>query len=278
LCYKQNRRLSGTGIERLNHWKGAPAMRLMTFNLRFENDRDGSNAWVYRRELIVKVIKAYRPAAVGTQEGRWTQLLYLRDHLPDYHLHVPLRVIDPTCQYPTLFIRKEDFHVGEGRDFWLSRTPNVHRSKDWDSAFPRMMSYAKVRLRESEKVFCLAVTHLDHLGERARYEQARVIVSWIQKQKESVILMGDFNDVPGSPVHRLLVAPETGLLDTWQVLGLEEDAYSFTHHGFTGIPHDSRIDWILVGPHFRIIDAKIIRDHFDGRYPSDHFPYMVDLD
>ncbi|MFZ0449905.1 MAG: endonuclease/exonuclease/phosphatase family protein [Desulfatiglandaceae bacterium] len=250
----------------------------MTFNLRFENDRDGQNAWVYRRKLIVEVINRYRPAAIGTQEGRWTQLLYLRDHLPEYHLHAPRRVIDNTCQYPTLFIRKQDFHVGEGRDFWLSKTPDVHRSKDWDSAFPRMMSYASVRLTGSEKAFWFAVTHLDHRGATARYEQARIIASWIEKQKEPVILMGDFNDVPGSPVHELLVAPETGLLDTWQVLGREEGPQSFTHHGFTGVPRDSRIDWILASPHFKIMAANIIRDHFDGRYPSDHFPYLVDLE
>jgi len=250
----------------------------MTFNLRFENDRDGQNAWVYRRKLIVEVINRYRPAAIGTQEGRWTQLLYLRDHLPEYHLHAPRRVIDNTCQYPTLFIRKQDFHVGEGRDFWLSKTPDVHRSKDWDSAFPRMMSYASVRLTGSEKAFWFAVTHLDHRGATARYEQARIIASWIEKQKEPVILMGDFNDVPGSPVHELLVTPETGLLDTWQVLGREEGPQSFTHHGFTGVPRDSRIDWILASPHFKIMAANIIRDHFDGRYPSDHFPYLVDLE
>ncbi|MBW2094627.1 MAG: endonuclease, partial [Deltaproteobacteria bacterium] len=66
-------------------------------------------------------------------------------------------------------------------------------------------------------------------------------------------------------------------LDTWQVLGRKEDAQSFTHHGFTGIGQNGRIDWILVSPHFRIKDAAIIRDHFNGRYPSDHFPYLVDL-
>jgi len=253
-------------------------MRVMTFNLRFENDRDGPNAWVYRRGLIAEVINRQRPSVIGTQEGRWNQLLYLRDHLPDYHLHAPQRVIDSTCQYPTLFIRKLDFHVGEGRDFWLSKTPDVHRSKDWDSAFPRMMSYASVRLHESEEAFWFAVTHLDHRGARARYEQARMIASWIEKRNEPVILMGDFNDVPGSPVHKLLVGSGTGLLDTWQVLGREEDSMSFTHHGFTGVPHDSRIDWILTGPQFKIVDAKVVRDHFDDRYPSDHFPYMVDLD
>ena len=122
------------------------------------------------------------------------------------------------------------------------------------------------------------VTHLDHMGVKARSEQARIIAAWIKKRNEPVILMGDFNDLPGSPVHKILASPGTGLLDTWQVLGREEDSFSYTHHGFTGVPQDSRIDWILAGPQFKIIDAQVVRDRFGNRYPSDHFPYLVDLD
>lgn len=252
-------------------------IRIMTFNIRFENDQDGSNAWFYRRELVVKVIRRYLPDIFGVQEGRWNQLLYLQDHLP-YHLNAIGRTVDSTCQYPTLFIRKDCLEVMEGGEFWLSKTPEVHRSKDWDSAFPRMLNYAKVRFSNTPDFFWTAVTHLDHKGVKARYEQAKIIVSWIKKRiGEPLILMGDFNDGPTSPVHELLTGPETGLFDTWQLMSMKEDADSFTHHGFTGVPHDSRIDWILVTPHFKVLQAKILRDNFSGRYPSDHFPYMVDL-
>ena len=39
----------------------------------------------------------------------------------------------------------------------------------------------------------------------------------------------------------------------------------------------TRMDWILVSPHFRVQDASVIRGHVEGRYPSDHFPYMAAL-
>jgi endonuclease/exonuclease/phosphatase family metal-dependent hydrolase len=61
-------------------------------------------------------------------------------------------------------------------------------------------------------------------------------------------------------------------------LGREEDEKSMTHHGFTGMPKKTRMDWILVSKHFRVIDAQIIRDNSEGSYPSDHYPYMVDLE
>ncbi|HDZ24605.1 MAG TPA: endonuclease, partial [Desulfobacteraceae bacterium] len=56
-------------------------MRIMTFNIRFENDRDGQNGWVHRKDLVIKVIERYKPDIIGTQEGKWNQLLFFRDNL-----------------------------------------------------------------------------------------------------------------------------------------------------------------------------------------------------
>lgn len=252
-------------------------MRVMTFNLRFENDQDGANAWVHRREPVTRLIRQYAPSILGTQEGKWSQLLYLQNHLPEYHLHAPGRVLDDTCQYPTLYVRRDTFDVRGGEEFWLSRTPEVHRSKDWDSAFPRMVSCARLRDGKTGGSLWVAVTHLDHMGSEARYEQARILAQWVKTRNGPVILMGDFNDAPGSPVHRVLAVRGRGLRDTWQILGRKEGPESFTHHAFTGIPKKARIDWILVSPHFRVKAATVIRDRFESRYPSDHFPYSADL-
>lgn len=253
-------------------------MRVMTFNLRFENDRDGENAWGNRRKRVVEVIRRYHPAVLGTQEGKWTQLMYLRDQLPEYAVFLPGRTPDKTIQCPTLFLRKEECVIEEGIDFWLSKTPDVHLSKDWDSAFPRMLSVARIRVEKIHRKIIAAVTHLDNIGVQARYEQAKIIAQWVDKQKAPVILMGDFNDDPASRAHDVLTLPQTRLCDTWQMLQGSECEKSYTHHGFSGIPQLSRMDWILADPSFTVKDTKIIHDEFDGRYPSDHFPYMADID
>jgi endonuclease/exonuclease/phosphatase family metal-dependent hydrolase len=252
-------------------------MRVMTFNIRFENDQDGPNAWVHRRELVARIIERYSPQIVGTQEAKWHQLLYLRDRLSDYDFCAPGRVVDETSQYPTLFYLAKAFEVEEAAEFWLSKTPDVHRSKSWDSGFPRMMSYLKLTAKGSGHPFWVAVTHLDHIGSEARFEQASMLSRWVKEREEPVILMGDFNDDPQSRVHQLLAGPERLLRDTWQFPKQGKRGETGTHHGFTGVPKDQRIDWILVSRHFRVLEARIVRDDFDGRYPSDHFPYMVDL-
>lgn len=253
-------------------------MRVMTFNIRFENEEDGSNSWVHRRELVTELIGKYEPSILGTQEGMTQQLQYLQDELPEYQVYAPHRVSDAKAQYPTLYFRKNDLDVLEGDEFWLSKTPRSHLSKDWDSAFPRMMSCARVRSEGLANSIWIAVTHLDHMGETARYEQARIIARWLNDLRTPVILMGDFNDRPESDVHRLLTSQDTGLKDTWQVLGYEEELSSFTHHDFRGVPRKTRMDWILVTPEFRVTEARIIRDHRGESYPSDHFPYMVDVE
>ena len=255
-------------------------MRIMTFNIRFENDVDGDNAWCYRRDLVVGVVGRIRPWILGTQEGTRRQLAYLQDRLPEYGMYAGDRPDDETCQYPTLFYRRDRLRLLEGGEFWLSLTPLVHRSKDWDSAFPRMMSYGLFEdVREKRRMWAV-VTHLDHIGERARVEQAGMIARWIKGLQPTcpVVLMGDFNDMPGSGAHRSLTDREGGLLDTWQVLEMAEDQSSMTHHDFRGVPGKCRMDWVLVSEDFVVRDVRIIRDHFGGRYPSDHFPYAVDLD
>ena len=253
-------------------------MRIMTFNLRFENDRDGENCWSNRKNLVIETIQKFTPSILGTQEGTLRQLEYLRGNLPDYEIYAPGRSLDDqTCQYPTLFYRREEFNVLAGNEFWLSRTPEVHRSKDWDSAFPRMMSCALFAEPHEDKKLWAAVTHLDHLGVKARQEQAKMIANWIAAQTDPVVLMGDFNVAPGSMVHDLLTGSETGLHDTWQMLTNSENQDSMTHHGFSGVPQKGRLDWILVSTQFIVLDAVIVRDRFDGRYPSDHFPYFVEV-
>lgn len=253
-------------------------MRCMTFNLRFRNDRDGENAWDLRKDFVVQVIDKYGPTFLGTQEGTREQLLYLEERLPRYCMHSPGRLWDDTCQYPTLFYLSDQWLLKEGRDIWLSTTPTVHRSKGWDSAFPRMMNTAVLTHRVRGEEIWVVVTHLDHIGAIARVNQGSLIADWVSARGGAGILMGDFNDSPFSPVHRVLVSPATGLRDSWQLLGRAEDEASMTHHGFTGVPARCRMDWILVTREIRVLEGTIVRDHMAGRYPSDHFPYMAELE
>lgn len=248
----------------------------MTFNLRFENEIDGKNSWEFRKGAVAEIIRRYSPSIIGTQEGRPSQLYFLALRLPDYSPNMPpsRRQDDPTCQYPTLFFKKELFNLKESGEFWLSKTPDVHRSKDWDSAFPRMINFAKLTYKGTDYSLWVAVTHLDNKGQYAREMQAEIITEWIKEKRHRIILIGDFNDEPGSKVHEKL---KSFLIDTWEKAGRGEGESGFTYHGFTGVPKISRMDWILVSNDFEVKRVMVIRDKIGGGYPSDHFPYLADL-
>jgi len=255
-------------------------LRLMTINLRFENDQDTKQPWEKRKDLVLKIIKDRKPHILGTQEGRSRQLMYLALKLRDYHMVMNGRTLDPLSQYPTLFISK-DLKVVESGEFWLSNTPHIHLSKDWDSAFPRMISYALIRPFGAEKELLVATTHLDNKGKMAREMQSRVILNWLRKfDSLFMILMGDFNEAPGGKVHKLF-CEEGGFLDTWTLAHKEDTEDSFSFHGFTGIAKLARLDWLLIrlGPAkgLKILEAEFIKEQRGPIMPSDHFPYYVSL-
>jgi endonuclease/exonuclease/phosphatase family metal-dependent hydrolase len=252
-------------------------LRLMTFNLRFDNPSDGPNAWGFRKELVVEVILKHQPDLLGTQEGTVPQLLYLNEHLAGYLPLTAHRQVDPTCQYPTIYYRAGRFEVQESNEFWLSETPQVHRSLSWGSAFPRMVTYGLFREPSRATSFYFINTHLDHVSEAARLEGARMIREFFFPLNLPLILVGDFNEPPDDPVYRELLQAASPLKDTWrQVHPAAEEAA--TQHEFDGRPRGSRIDWILTTPPFTVRRAVVVRDNQEGRYPSDHFPYEAEVE
>jgi endonuclease/exonuclease/phosphatase family metal-dependent hydrolase len=252
-------------------------MRLMTFNLRFATPLNGANEWQWRKELVAQVILAHQPDLLATQEGMVPQLEYLAGNLAGYLPLIQHREVDPTCQYPTIFYRAEVFMVMESGEFWLSETPAVHRSLSWGSAFPRMVTYGLFQERGRRQAFYFLNTHLDHISAEARLEGARLIRERFFPLGKPMILAGDFNEPPESPVYRQFLGEGSRLTDTWRTLhppGVE----AATQHLFDGCPRGARIDWILVSPPFRVKSAAIVTDNQEGRYPSDHFPYEVEVE
>lgn len=251
-------------------------MRLLTFNLRFANPLDGPNYWDHRKELVVETIFACNPDLIGTQEGTVPQLEYLTEHLQGFLPLVGHRQVDSTCQYPTIFYRQE-LQVKDSNEFWLSETPAVHRSKSWDSAFPRMVTYGLFQEAGRNLWFYFINTHLDHISSPARFHGARLIREFFLGKTEPLILVGDFNEPPDEAVYQELICPGGRLADTWRALH-HQGPEPATQHNFDGQPRGHRIDWILTTPPFRVTKAEVVGYNRAGRYPSDHFPYIAEVE
>ena len=252
-------------------------MLVMTFNLRFATPSDGPNEWQYRQELVVEVIRRHRPDLLGTQEGTVPMLRFLEAQLPEYLPLTAHRQVDETCQYPTIFYRGGRFAVQESREFWLSQTPERHRSLSWGSAFPRLTTFGLFQEEGRAEPFYFINTHLDHVSPEARLQGARMIRDYFKPLGRPMILAGDFNEPPEQAVYRELILAGGPFIDTWRAFHAPGEEATSQHY-FDGKPRGARIDWILVTPDFRVRRVAIVTDNRDNRYPSDHFPYEAEVD
>jgi endonuclease/exonuclease/phosphatase family metal-dependent hydrolase len=252
-------------------------MLVMSFNLRFATPVDGANEWQYRRDLVVDIIRRRAPDLLATQEGTVPMLRFLEGCLPEYLPLTAHRRVDETCQYPTIFYRAGRFAVQESGEFWLSRTPEAHRSLSWGSAFPRMATYGLFREEGRTELFYFIDTHLDHVSAEARLRGARMIRDHFTPLGRPMILAGDFNEPPDAAVFKELVRDGSPFIDTWRVWHAPGDEAT-TQHFFDGEPRGARIDWILVTPPFQVRRVAIVTDNQGNRYPSDHYPYEVEVD
>ncbi|MEO7071760.1 MAG: endonuclease/exonuclease/phosphatase family protein [Rhodanobacter sp.] len=252
----------------------AAPLRVMTFNVRVPVDT-GMNAWANRRELMVKVIQDAHPDLLGTQELTQEQGEYLAAQLPGYAWFGQGRDGGTKGEHMGVFYRTDRLKVERSGDFWLSDTPEVAGSKTWGQPYPRMVTWARFAMRDGSGAFDYFNTHFPYRPEdvRARMLSADAILQRIDKLPAGtrVILAGDFNCGPGTPVHARLTA---SLHDAWMAAATRSGPAK-TFHDFTGNA-DERIDWIL-SRGFKVLAVHTIGTHEGARYPSDHFPVLAEL-
>lgn len=248
---------------------------LISCNIRFDNPADGSNAWTHRRLFLAETLLQHRPHLISTQEGRFDQLEDLRSLLKKYQILDEHRSWIGERMYPSIYLKDQAFEFLSSGDMWLSETPEIAGSRSFESAFPRLMTWAHIQLKNSEKKFLIVNTHLDHVKQDTRIGQIKVLTQEIKKlwdPQSSLIIMGDFNDSPESKVRELLMEEFPRLKDAWKLFHSSEET---SHHAFMGeIQNGSRIDWILVDDRLTILDCRMDKSVRDGFYPTDHFPII----
>ncbi|MBL8849690.1 MAG: endonuclease/exonuclease/phosphatase family protein [Planctomycetaceae bacterium] len=263
------------------------SLRVMTFNIRYGTADDGENAWDRRREFLVETIHAFDPDLLGTQETLAFQRDYLAEQLPEYTAFGAGRDDGKEQgEMAALFFRSERFEQLDGGHFWLSETPDVPGSKSWDSALTRIVTWVRLRDRQSPDAAPLVYfnTHFDHRGVEARRHSAELLRGHIDalSSESSVILTGDFNAGERSPPHAALFGPIDStpprLIDAYRQAHpaplANEGTFSHFQSTATSGP---RIDWIGCTRDWRVTSSEIDRTARDGRTPSDHFPVTAVL-
>jgi endonuclease/exonuclease/phosphatase family metal-dependent hydrolase len=269
---------------------GPAALRVMTFNIRYGTANDGPNHWSKRRELVFGVLRDHRPDVVGLQEALRFQIDEIRQALPEYgEIGVGRDDGKTAGEYSAILYRHGRLEVLEQGTFWLSATPEVPGSRSWGNSIPRICTWARLADKASGRRFYLYNTHLDHQSQPAREQGAELIARRMGQRTHSdpIILTGDMNSGEDNVVIRYLrgelkavpskkepCATVPPLVDTFRLLHPEALQVG-TFNGFEGKRDGPKIDYILVSPQWKVLEASIIHDNTDRRYPSDHFPVMA---
>lgn len=258
-------------------------LRVMSFNVRYASARDGENAWMKRRDMLVETVRQFDPDLLGTQETEEGQGAYLAEQLAGYTRFGVGRDDGKTRgESVAVFFRTAQFEQFAGGHFWYGDRPDEPGSKGWDATLPRMVTWVRLRDRKSGRAFLWMNTHWDHAGETARRESPKQMRRWLAAHGDALplIVTGDFNSTETSPQYRTLIGDADArphLADAYRQVHPAAKDDEATYHGFNGKRIGQRIDWILCSPELTPVAAEIDHTSRDGRYPSDHYPVTATL-
>ncbi len=255
-------------------------LTVMSFNVRYINQKDGVNNWDNRKEKVAEVITSNNVDIAGLQEPWKDQIRDLKKLLPEYAWFGWSRDNGKSKgEFVPIFYKKDNFTVVEKGIFWLSETPEKIGSKGWDVKYPRIVVWARFKENLSGKEFYFLNTHLG--GDIARFESAKLLRNKIDEMVDGlpVIVTGDFNSVPDSPPYETMINGKykVGLVDAFHS-AIDKNDEIFTNYLFDGNDKDlKRIDYIFVSPKIKVLYHEIINIRIGKYYPSDHLALKAEL-
>jgi endonuclease/exonuclease/phosphatase family metal-dependent hydrolase len=254
-------------------------LRLMTYNIRLDLASDGMNSWAHRRDWVAAQVEWLRPDLFGMQEVVPGQKSDLVAALPRYRVFGGGRDGNDKGEASPIGFDTRRFDFLEGGMYWLSPTPDVP-SMGWDAAYKRVATWVRLRVHGTKQALLVTNTHWDNEGAVARHESALQIGRWIAAHKKScerVIVLGDFNTEENSEPLQTL-RQSLALRDARTVSKTPPLGPAATFNAFRNPPEDTRaIDHFLVGEGIDVERYTVLSQLIDGRWPSDHFPVVVDL-
>ncbi len=259
-------------------------LKVMTFNIRYDNPGDGENAWAVRKNYVSKIIKKNNVDILGIQEGLKNQVDYLAKELSDYGwLGIGRDDGKEAGEYSAVFYKKARFDKLESNTFWLSETPGKP-GLGWDAVCNRIVTWGKFKDKKTARIFYIFNTHFDHMGTTARKMSALLLKRTIDSicSGEPVIITGDFNSSVDSEPYRVITSVKGNnkyLFSDSEIISVskhEGPAATFTGFDLTKPPSEL-IDFIFISKGIRVNSHKILPAKFNNHYPSDHFPVLAEI-
>ncbi len=249
-------------------------MKLVTFNIRCDYGQDEGNNFKFRKPFILEKIKKENPDIICFQEVLPHVAAWLKENLSDYYVIGCGRDKNLGNEQTSIVYKKSKYNLLEMNTFWLSETPKVPGSRYKNqSDCPRVCTMALFQNVETNEIFRIYNTHLDHIGSEARKLGLSQILDQIVRKESFVqapaILTGDFNALPNSPEMELLKEYPQFIDLTSKIEG--------TFHDFGRLKELEKIDYIIAQDNITCSHTDVWKDCRDGVYLSDHYPVCAEI-
>ena len=251
-------------------------LKIMTFNIRYDNPADGKNAFAGRRDMIIEFLRREKPDLVGFQEIVHVIRHSLAEALPEY-VFLAIDLGDGYRNDVAVAYRRDRLDLLRFEQFWLSPTPDVpHTRYAGGSPFDRMASLVTLVERAERRSLTLLNSHLDHISDEAREKGAALLLDRIAPYLDApCFLTGDFNARPDTRAAQILIG-HPSLVELTAPLGAEVA----TCHDYGKITENCKIDYIFASRSVAPIEGTLTMhtDESDGVYLSDHYPISVEVE
>jgi len=248
-----------------NTQPGPGQIKVMSFNIRGNNDNDGAfNHWALRAGACRMMIQVQKPDLLGFQEITDTQWGYVDGVLPKDG-YVGVGVIDRKNAF---YYNPDRLEVERSGVFWLTTTPDV--PSEASDGYERYVYWASIRILATGQRFFYMNTHfaLSTDGRTLGINVIRQRLPLLNTEKLPVIFNGDFNTHSTDKVFDYIretmsstrdIAPITDDVKTYNAWGNENKAYECDHIWISNT---------LSCPEYRTVTVP-----YEGHtYISDHFP------
>jgi endonuclease/exonuclease/phosphatase family metal-dependent hydrolase len=266
------------GFAGCSHKTDKKSMKIMTFNVRYDNPADSMNAWPRRAEQLCRFIETEKPDIIGMQEVLFHQYELLGLILPEY-TSTGIGRDDGSRggELNPVFFRKERFDMARTITFWLSETPEVPGSKSWGSSLPRVVTWLELVEKDTHKHLFVFNTHFPHDSESARLMSSKLLLSEVSKVAGDFpfVVTGDFNMERTSQGYGILTGPDESvplLKDSYVISQKKPAGPSYTFNDFSDKPGKERIDFIFVKNGMKVLSHCTFIKKEKGVFISDHWP------
>src|SRR5665648_606437 len=129
----------------------AQNIRVITYNIRFNNPDDGENAWPNRSNQVSALLDFHQADIFGLQEALIGQIEDIQAQLPNMEwVGVGRDDGKKAGEYSPLFYNSKKFDALQKGWFWLSETPEKP-GLGWDASCKRVCTWVIMKKKKSKK-------------------------------------------------------------------------------------------------------------------------------